>query len=500
MAHDGVAVLVDPLRDIDTYVAFLEDNKLRLKGILLTHAHADYVGGHAELARRTQAPVFYGHRVVTPKELGIELSPDESSKRVSVCPVIEGDVLSLSSVCRLRALETPGHTPGCVTWVLERDGGEGGFAAFTGDCLFIGSCGRPDLVAGAGFTRAHMAGLMYKSLRKLSQTLSQDCLILPAHGAGSPCGKSLSSKLFDTLRGQLGRFQCGRPANQPLHLATSGTEEDFVQFLVGDGAMEAAPAYFSRCVKTNVSCAAPDLDNQVESVPIVGAEALLDASYTLIVDMREADEMAKWGVKGSLNFPLGTHGGMLGHEDGNFALWAGRLLQAKEETKILVLVEKERREQGLERLGRVDLVRFVKGCVDYSETLKEESLKLGVTTESRRRWLPAEIVETLAAGKEDLRFIDARTPDEFKCVKNGTVSGAMNVQLDEGIVEAAKAAGLSLKADDPGATYLCFCAGGFRSAIACSFLRREGYNVEDIKYGYKIIQDEAPELCTVKRD
>jgi len=155
IAHKGFAVIVDPLRDVDEYVAFLEKDGLRLKGILLSHAHADYLGGHAELSRRTNAPIFYGYNVPTPKDMQM----DPSQSRPGIAAVHEGDCLHLSSEVKMRAMETPGHTPGCITWVLEKCSGDGSsfhwntLAAFTGDTLFIGSCGRPDLVGLLGYTK-----------------------------------------------------------------------------------------------------------------------------------------------------------------------------------------------------------------------------------------------------------------------------------------------------------------------------------------------------------
>ena len=185
---------------------------------------------------------------------------DFSNSRPRV-PVHEGDVLHLSSAVRARAMETPGHTPGCITWVLEKlDVGTEHWvklAAFTGDTLFIGSCGRPDLagMAGLGVTSEQMAGMMHSSLQRLARDLPRECLILPAHGAGSPCGKSMSDKLFDTMGEQLGKLPCGRPANAALRLAVDDTSADgaaFVLYLIGAGTPAEQPDYFLQCITRNI--------------------------------------------------------------------------------------------------------------------------------------------------------------------------------------------------------------------------------------------------------
>jgi len=203
-----------------------------------------------------------------------------------------------------------------------------------------------------------------------------------------------------------------------------------------------------------------------------------------IIDVREPDQFWALHAKGSLNFALGTHGGLvLGHEDGNFALWLGRMSEGE---KIALVVDSERRQEAMVRLARVGLLKFATGTVDaadFNANAKDSSIAFM----SSCRYT----VEDLKRA-DGLRFLDVRTPDEFKCPKGGTIKGAINLELDQNMTQAAEKAGL-----EKGTKYVCFCAGGFRSSIAASFLVRAGYDVSDIKYGYPIVALEYRELTTL---
>ncbi|CAI8026435.1 Uncharacterized protein YrkH [Geodia barretti] len=184
ISHEGAAFIVDPRRDVDVYIKDLAEHKLKLKGILETHFHADFVSGHCELARRTGATIYFG--------------PGAASRtQFTIHEMKDGEVIELSSRYAIRAIHTPGHTPESVVYLIQE--GDKPLKAFTGDTLMIGSCGRPDLVGSIGHTADQMARLMYNSLWKKLAVLPDSVQIFPAHGAGSPCGKNLGSALYCTI-------------------------------------------------------------------------------------------------------------------------------------------------------------------------------------------------------------------------------------------------------------------------------------------------------------
>lgn len=306
----------------------------------------------------------------------------------------------------------------------------------------------------------------------------------------------MSDLLFDTMGGQLGRLSCGRPANEALRVALDDASADgaaFAEYLVGGaGGVGEAPDYFLQCVGRNVGCAAPDLEGQKADVPARDCRWLASAQRggeVVVVHVRETDQYAPCHARGSYNFPLGTHGGIvLGHEDGNFSLWLGKLFAWREDHRVALVVDAERRDEALTRIARVGILRYVVGVVDGCD-LVAHGEDGGVEMGSCRRWA-AENIRQAAS----LRYIDVRTPGEFKCPRLGTVRGAINVPLaqDKDMQQTAEEAGVAKDI-----LHLCFCAGGFRSAIATTLLRRAGYTVEDVKFGYLTFTGELPELTTV---
>lgn len=334
--------------------------------------------------------------------------------------------------------------------------------------------------------------MMRISLRRLAHELPASCLVLPAHGAGSPCGKAMSDKLYDTMGGQLS-------TNSALRLAMEDEDgKAFAAFLVPETKIqEEAPEYFQMCISRNVSCAAENLQIEEAQVPRKDCRWLAEVQQRkgIIIDVREPDQFWPCHVRNSYNLPLGTHGGItLGHEDGNFSLWLGKLFawsddpSAVDAPKAALVVDADRRDEALTRIARVGVLKHLIGFIE-SEQLEAHGAEMGVEMIRSARWT----MERLRQAPNQ-QYLDFRTPGEFRCIRKGTVHGALNVELapEKQMLALAQKAGL--KKDQK---YVGFCIGGFRSSMATSTLRRCGYDVEDVKNGYLTFQECFPELTTL---
>lgn len=352
--------------------------------------------------------------------------------------------------------------------------------AFTGDTLFVGSCGRPDLVASMGFTKEQMAGKLFASLAKLA-SLSDDVLIFPAHGAGSPCGKSLSDKLYSTI----GAEKKTNPAFQ------FKTEADFSDWLLASTGTMGVPQYFLNCVMSNVA-GSQDLDAEMKAVPkLAPAEfvAALKAHATVVVlDTREPAEFGKSHVAGAVNMPLGVHGGeILSAVEGNFAIWVGTLIPV--DAPLLVIAPQGRNQEVLVRLGRIGYTKNVIGSLEGSVPALQGSLELA----SVDRFVAQSVEQVRARGAT---FLDVRTAAEFACPRKGHVDGAINVPLGGSMAEYLESVNTSGLGQD--GEYIAYCSGGFRSTIAASIMRSAGLHVTDIYGGYEMtILPKFRELTTL---
>ncbi|CAI8026433.1 Uncharacterized protein YrkH, partial [Geodia barretti] len=328
ISHEGAAFIVDPRRDVDVYIKDLAEHKLKLKGILETHFHADFVSGHCELARRTGATIYFG--------------PGAASRtQFTIHEMKDGEVIELSSRYAIRAIHTPGHTPESVVYLIQE--GDKPLKAFTGDTLMIGSCGRPDLVGSIGHTADQMARLMYNSLWKKLAVLPDSVQIFPAHGAGSPCGKNLGSALYCTIGTQ-------KLTNPAFHYQN---EDEFVEFLTAD--QPVAPQYFPHTATKNW-VGVEDVAEELSRVPYLSPAEfhnLLGSGreYT-VIDTRKPKDFFAGHIAGSLSFSLGGAGGaVVGAEDGNFAIWVGTLVSSSAE--LLIVAESGREGETLQRLSRI---------------------------------------------------------------------------------------------------------------------------------------------------
>ena len=456
ITHEGNAMIVDPRRDVDAFIEDIKTLKCSLKGVLETHFHADFVSGHCELMQRTGAPIYFG-----PGSAGRAKFTHHELK--------DGEIIDLSSQYAFHVLHTPGHTPESVVYLLiDKTKGNKPLKAFTGDTLFIGSCGRPDLVGSIGYAAEEMAKLMFYTLKTKICTLPDDVQVFPAHGKGSPCGKGISGDLYSTI----GKEKLTNPALQ------FDDEAKFVKYLTED--LPVAPQYFLHDVKANLEGATP-VEEEIAKVHRASAKefkSLLDVGTYVVIDTRETSDFLAAHVSGALSFPLGSAGGtIVGVQDGNFAIWVGTMVSPN--ATLLVITAPGRELEALQRLARIgyNQIKAVLngGFSTYS------SAGYPVCTEKRLYLKHGVKVSDLITNGNIM--LDMRTPGEYEI---NTVKGAINVPIT-GIYK-------ELNSLDKSKTYVAFCAGGYRSGIASSILRAEGFKVVDIFGGFAAISTYEPEV------
>lgn len=416
------AAVVDPQRDIGQYLAFAERHGLRIAHVFLTHLHADFIAGHLELRDRVGATIYLGAA---------------AEAEYPFTPLHDGDRVELGRV-RLQAIETPGHTPESVSLaVYDLDRSDTApQAVLTGDTLFVGDVGRPDLRASLGWSATDLGGLLYESLRTKLLTLPDASLVYPAHGAGSLCGKALGKETVSTI----GEQRRSNYALQPMSKAA------FVDLVTAD--QPEAPAYFTYDAVLN-SKERPTLDQALaRGLNPMTLELVLARQRTggQILDTRDPSEFAAAHLAGSLNIGLG----------GQYATWAGTLLNR--EHPIVIIADPGRENEAAVRLGRIGFDHIVGYLQDGMRSL-ESRPDLTSTTERISARLAA---ERLATGAP--LAIDVRTPGErAQTFVIGSVGIPLN-HLTERLQELPK--------DRP---LLVYCAGGYRSSIAASLLQQHGF-------------------------
>jgi hydroxyacylglutathione hydrolase len=426
-----VAAVIDPQRDIDQYLDAAAEHGLRIAHVILTHLHADFIAGHLELRDRAGATIYLGAA---------------ARAEYAFTPLADGDRIEMGRV-RLQAIETPGHTPESISiavYDLERSD-TAPHAVLTGDTLFVGDVGRPDLRAALGWSAADLGGLLYDSLRTKLLTLPDASLVYPAHGAGSLCGKALSKETVSTI-GEQRRLNY---ALQPM------TKAAFVDLVTAD--QPDAPPYFTYDAVLN-SKERPTLDEALarELNPMtVDLVLALQRTGGQILDTRDAGEFAAAHLAGSLNIGLG----------GQYATWAGTMLGR--DRPIVIIADPGHEHEAATRLGRIGFDHIVGYLHDGLRSL-ESRPELMAATERVSAPLAA---ERLAAG--EAVAVDVRTTGERE---QKFVAGSISIPLNhlaERIDELPK--------DRP---LLVYCAGGYRSSIAASLLQQRGFtNVSEIAGG-----------------
>jgi len=437
--QSGVAAVVDPQRDTDQYIAFAKEHGLKIKHVFLTHLHADFIAGHLELRDRAGAKIYLGA---------------SAKAAYAFTPLRDGDIVEFGRV-RLQTLETPGHTPESISiLVYDLNAGETHpQAVLTGDTLFIGDVGRPDLRAALGWSANDLGGLLYDSVHKLL-ALPDPCLVYPAHGAGSLCGKSLSKETVSTL----GEQRRTNYALQPMN------KEAFIQVVTAD--QPEAPAYFTYDAVLN-SEERPTLDETLARInPMTLDDVVaLQAIGAQILDTRDAGEFASAHLAGSINIGL----------NGQYATWAGTVLDR--EHPIVVIADPGREHEAATRLGRIGFDHIVGYLQDGLFSLKARP-DLTLTTDRLSAPFAAEVLSS----PEPPLAVDVRTPRERN---QKSIAGSLGIPLNH-LTENLE----QLPHDRP---LLVFCAGGYRSSIAASLLQSRGFRrVSEIAGG--IVAWEAANL------
>lgn len=432
IGSEGEGAVVDPQRDVDQYLQEANANNLKIKYVVETHLHADFVSGHRELADRTGAEIVFGEKA------------NATFPHISVR---DGDEIKIGKVT-LRVLETPGHTPESVSLlVVDNENTEQPLKVLTGDTLFIGDVGRPDLAAAKGYTPQSMAEMMYDSLHEKLLKLPDQTEIYPAHGAGSMCGRNISKETSSTI-GEQRRFNY---ALKPM------TKDEFVRLMTTD--MPPAPAYFPTDAEINRTGAA-----SLDALPRPAALSAIEferATKTSphILDVRTAAEFGLGHVPGAINICL----------SGQFAMWAGSLLP--QATPLLIVAESEEQvDETVVRLARVG-IETVSGYLQGGMLSWHEA---GLPVFAVPQISVAELNETLREAAL-LQIIDVRRPTEYD---SGHVPGAVTAPLatlNESI------AALKL---DPSKTTAVICAGGYRSSAATGIFEQQGFkNLRNVTGG-----------------
>lgn len=427
------AVIVDPRRDVELYLERAAELGLTIRHVFLTHFHADFVAGHLELVERT------GCRL----HLGAKAQAD-----YPFVPARQGEVLEVGRV-RIEVLETPGHTPESISLALTDldDPRPAPQRLLTGDFLFIGDVGRPDLLVSIGFTAEQLAGQLYDSLRARVMPLPDSTLVYPAHGAGSACGKNLSKETFDSLGAQ----KRTNWALQPL------AREAFVRELVSANARP--PSYFTWDADYNRRVR-PTLDEVLEAgrreLSLEDVLARQEAG-AVVLDVRVPDVYAAGHLKGSVNVGL----------NGKFASWVGTVVPRGSE--IVVVAEAGTEDEAITRLGRIGYDR-VAGCLKGGAAAWKSRPELV----RRHRRVSVEQLASELARKDAPLVVDVRAPGEYE---SGHLQGALLVPLDALEEQLAR-----IPRDRP---FVVQCQGGYRSSIAASLLERHGIEVAgDLIGGY----------------
>lgn len=435
ISSNGEAAVIDPLREVAPYIEKAKREKVKIKYVFETHFHADFVSGHIDLAEKTGAEIIYGPEANTGFKAHI---------------AYDGEVFKLGEVT-IKVLHTPGHTMESSCYLLSDKNGKE-IALFSGDTLFIGDVGRPDLAQNGDVTQDDLAGILFDSLRTKIMTLPDDITVYPAHGAGSACGKSMSKETSDVLGNQK-RFNYA--------LRTDMTKEEFISE-VTSGLTE-PPQYFPENVKMN-----RDGYESIDTVLERGDQALSPEAFeakanntgALILDTRNPEDFAKGFIPNSINIGI----------DGGFAPWVGALVPDLKHN-ILLVTEPGREEEVVTRLARVGYdyaIGYLDGGFDvWKKAGKEVDAVIS---------LPAEkFAKRYREG--NVKVIDVRKPDEFE---SGHVKGAENIALDT--------INDNMSTLSKNETLYVHCAGGYRSMIAASILKSRGFDdVVNIEGGFGAI-------------
>jgi hydroxyacylglutathione hydrolase len=436
---DGEAVVIDPLREVDSYINKAANDHAKIKYVFETHFHADFVSGHLELSKKTGATIVYGP--TANPEFDAHIATD-------------GEVFKVGKLS-FKVLHTPGHTIESSCYLLRDESGKD-VALFSGDTLFIGDVGRPDLAQKAAhMTQEELAGILFDSLRSKILPLNDDIIVYPAHGAGSACGKNMSKETSDTLGHQ-------KAVNYALR--ADMTKDEFVKE-VTTGLMP-PPAYFPLNVMLNKQ-GYESIDEVMKRGNIAlspdAFEAAANETGALILDTRDAQKFAKGFIPNSINIGI----------DGNFAPWVGEMIPDIKQ-KILIVEEPGREEEVITRLARVGYdytIGFLQGGMEAWRKAGKEVDQIDSIT--------ADQLATIMKEDKKINILDVRKQSEYDSEHVENAENAPLDYLNDSMLKVDK-------------NKKCFvhCASGYRSMIFVSTLKARGYdNLIDVKGGFKAIKD-----------
>ncbi len=438
---NGEAAIIDPLREVKPYIEKARKDNAQIKYVLETHFHADFVSGHLDLAAATGAKIVYG---------------PNAAPKFDAHVATDGEELKVGDLT-IKVLHTPGHTMESTTYLLKDENGQD-YAIFTGDTLFIGDVGRPDLAVKSHLTQEDLAGYLYDSLRNKIMPLADEVIIYPAHGAGSACGKNMSKETWDTLGSQ----------KQLNYALQSGMGKEAFIKEVTTGLLP-PPNYFPLNVKMNkegYDSIDEVMERGLQALEPDAFEAAANETGAVILDTRKPESFVKGFIPNSIFIGV----------DGSFAPWVGTLIPDIKQP-ILIVADINREEEVVTRLARVGYdyaIGYLKGGLEAWENSGRE----------------IDILESISATEfadryddQTLEVVDVRKPGEYE---SEHVKDALNLPLDYINDHLAE-----FKKDRP--LYL-HCAGGYRSVIAASILKSRGWdNLINIEGGYKAIaQTDVP--------
>ncbi len=441
---NGEAAVIDPLRDVESYIALAKQRGAVIKYIFETHFHADFVSGHLDLSKQTGAIIIYGPETVT--NFDVHIAKD-------------GELFQLGNIS-LQVMHTPGHTLESSCYLLKDEKGKD-YAIFTGDTLFAGDVGRPDLSSG-DLSAEELAGIMYETLQQKILPLADDILVYPAHGAGSSCGKNLGPEASSTI----GHEKQTNYALQPQ------TKAAFIK-AVTEGLTQ-APKYFSINAQIN-----KEGYESLESIKALALTPLDVAGFkikagndAIVLDTREAAVFTEGFIPGSIFIGL----------EGRFAEWAGSILAF--DKMILLVTEPGKEEETVIRLARVGfnkMAGYLQGGFDaWKKAGEPVDMIVNIEADELAMDLPHD---------PNLQVIDVRRETEFA---QGHIKGALNLPLNN-LTDV-----VSIAAIDENKNLYIHCGGGYRSVIASSLLKKQGlHNLRNIEGGWAKIQEEK-KIATVK--
>ena len=427
---NGEAAVIDPSRDINHFIEKAKKSNSEIKFIFQTHFHADFVSGHLTLSRKTKSPIVYG--------------PNADPKYDAII-ASDGDIFEIGKI-KIKVIHTPGHTLESTSFLLI-DKNNNQHSIFTGDTLFLGDVGIPDVAQRyKGVSKEDLAGLLYDSINNKIKPLDDNITVYPGHGAGSACGKSMMKETVDSLSNQ-------KIVNYSLNGKLK--KEEFVHELTQN--LPDPPAYFPSNVKLNQE-GYSDLDQIIEKslkkIDPLNFKELINDDSIVLLDTRKTDQFIKCHLKDSIYIGL----------DGRFAPWVGQLLKDIN-TPIVIICELNREKEAITRLSRIGF----DNCLGYISFDNSTNLELYHDTNSLESIDP----EIFIKNNSDSKILDVRSKTEYN---NGSLKNAFNIPLNK--IDAD----LSFSKDEK---LQLFCAGGYRSVIACSILLKNGYtNLVNVEKGY----------------